>query len=123
MAEPTTYAGYKVGTLIAMMMGTGVTMGLTPGPWYARILAGFAGGAAAYVGTPLFAPITLKVFGIVYSWFDIPIDQVPLESVIGFTGFGMALVGIDICRWLIDSFGKVLSKIPLGWPSKNKQQE
>ncbi len=121
MAEPTTtYAGYKVGTLIALMLGAGVSVGLAPGPWYARVFAGLAGGGVAFVATPIVAPITVRLFQNIYGWVGVPIDQVPIESVIGFTGFGLALVGIDVCRWGIDASKKIMSKLPLSWSGKSK---
>lgn len=116
MTEPTTYAGYKVGTLLAMMMGVGVSAGLTPGPWYARALAGLAGGGAAFVMTPLFAPLALKLFGALYGWAGVAASDVPHESIVGFTGFVLALIGIDLCRWLIDASRKLMARIPLAWP-------
>lgn len=120
MAEPTTYAGYKVGTIVAMIMGTGVTTGLANGPLLFRVFAGVAGGCTTWVATPLIAPIVLKLFTWAYGWFEIPPDQLPQDSVIGVTGFGVALIGVDLCRQLIETSKKVMKKFSLSWISRPK---
>jgi hypothetical protein len=116
MGEPATLAGYKVGTIIAALMGAGVTAGITPGPLYMRAIAGASGAATAFVFTPVFAPLAQKLVGICYSWVGVPVADVPAESIAGMTGFFLALVGIDACRWVIDATRKVFAKIPLKWP-------
>lgn len=118
MPEPTAYAGYKVGTIIAVILGAGVTSTITPGPWYLRLVAGAAGAATALVATPVFAPLMIRLFEITYGWVDIPASQVPHDGVIGITGFFLALIGIDICRWLVDASKKMMAKIPLDWMSR-----
>lgn len=115
MAEPATYAGYKVGTLLALMMGAGVSVGLTPGPWYLRLFAGASGAAVAFVATPIAAPLTTRMFQILYGWAGVPVSAMPIDGVVGVTGFGLALIGIDACRFAIDWSKKVASKLPLPW--------
>lgn len=117
MAEPTTtWAGYKAGTLISALLGASVTAGITPGPLHMRIIAGASGAATALIATPVMAPVAIKMFEIMYGWIGIPASGVPSEGVTGMTGFFLALVGIDVCRWAIDTTRKILSKLPLRWP-------
>lgn len=119
MPEPTTYAGYKVGTLVALMLGAGVTSAITPGPWHLRLLAGASGAATAFVATPVFAPVMIRIFETIYGWAGLSADVLPEEGVVGITGFFLALIGIDLCRWLVDASKKMLARIPLGWPRKS----
>lgn len=115
MAEPATWAGYKVGTIISALLGAGVTAGITPGPIHLRLIAGASGAATALIATPVAAPVSIRLFEIGYGWVGIDKAQVPVDGVIGVTGFFLALVGIDVCRWVIDATRKVLAKVPLVW--------
>jgi hypothetical protein len=120
MAEPATYAGYKVGTLIALMMGSGAAAGLTPGPWYLRLFAGFCGASVAFVFTPVFSPLALGLFAYAYGVAGVPSDQIPTDSLTGVTGFVLAITGIDVCRTVIDRGKTLMAKIPLQWTNKTK---
>jgi hypothetical protein len=120
MTGPETYFGYKVGTLAAMLIGVGVTVGASKGPLHVRVLAGLIGGAIAFVATPVFAPLAMRLFQLIYGWAGIPIDAVPAEGVHGLTGVFLALIGLDACQIVIDKAKKVMTKLPIPWPSKNK---
>jgi hypothetical protein len=120
MAEPTTYAGYKVGTLIALMLGSGAAAGLTPGPWYLRLFAGFCGASVAFVFTPVFSPLALSLFAYIYGLAGVPPQHIPAEGLTGVTGFVLAITGIDVCRTVIDRGKTLMAKIPLQWGGKSK---
>jgi hypothetical protein len=121
MADPISIASYKAGHLIAMGAGAGVSSLLMRGPWHLKLLAGVCGAAFTFIGTPIFAPIALRVWTIIYQYLGIDPAELPQESIIGFAGFVLGLTGIDICRWLIErtKFGLSIARIP--WPKRTTE--
>jgi hypothetical protein len=102
------------------MLGSGAAAGLTPGPWYVRLFAGFCGVSVAFVFTPVFSPLALSLFGYAYGLAGVPASQIPSESLTGVTGFVLAITGIDVCRTVIDRGKTLMTKIPLQWTNKPK---
>jgi hypothetical protein len=110
MADPVV-AGYKITTLVGMGAGATVSAMLMNGPLPIRLLAGAVGGLFAVVGTPLFAPLVEAVFIWLYGLAGVDPARIPADSVHGFTGFALGVLGIDICRWLVDFTKSSLAKL------------
>lgn len=111
-------AGYKAGSAIAMGGGATAAALLMQGPMWSRITAGVVGGLLAFVATPLLAPIVEQAFVGLYSLAGVASSSLPKSSVEGVTGFGVALTGIDLCRWLIDRTKGLLATMKLPWGRK-----
>lgn len=118
MTDPTTFAGYKLSTLIGVGAGSTAAAMLMGGPWYLRMIAGAVGGLFASVGTPIFAPLVEAGFAALYGMANVPAARIPADSISGFTGFVLGLTGIDICRWIIDRTKGGLSGLRLPWPRR-----
>ncbi|WP_018266538.1 hypothetical protein [Methylosinus sp. LW4] len=111
MSEPDTY---HVAPLVGSMAGAGVSALLLNGPWPLRLVAGLAGGAFSFVGTPIFSPLVSAGVSWLYRQVGVDPALVPADAVPGLTGFVLGLTGIDFCRWLIErtKFGLSIMKIP-----------
>lgn len=111
-----TVAGYRTGSVIAMGGGATAAALLMQGPMWLRITAGVIGGVVAFVATPILAPVVEQLFVWLYGLAGVPAANLPRGSVEGVTGFGVALTGIDICRWTIDRTKGLLAtlKLPFG---------
>jgi len=110
--------GYKAGSMIAMAGGATAAGLLMQGPMWSRITAGVIGGLLAFVATPLIAPIVEQAFVALYGLANVPASSLPRGSVEGVTGFGVALTGIDLCRWLIERVKGLLATLKLPWRRK-----
>jgi hypothetical protein len=117
MTDPATIAGYKLGTLVGMGSGATAAALLMNGPIRVRLIAGAVGGVFSYVGTPLFVPLVHETFKWIYALVGADISRIEVDSVAGFTGFVLALCGIDFCRWIIErtKFGLSIMRIPWPW--------
>lgn len=109
-------AGYRAGSAIAMGGGAAAAALLMQGPLWSRITAGLIGGLLAFVATPLLAPIVEQAFVVLYGLAGVSPASLPRSSVEGVTGFGVALTGIDMCRWLIDRTKGLLATLKLPFP-------
>lgn len=105
---------YHIAPIVGSAAGAGVSALLLNGPWPLRLVAGLAGGAFAFVGTPIFSPLVGAGLASLYSWAGLDPATIQVDAVPGFTGFVLGLTGIDICRWLIErtKFGLSIMKIP-----------
>ncbi len=105
---------YHVAPIIGSAAGAGVSILLFNGSWPLRLVAGAAGGAFSFVGTPIFAPLVAA--GIDWAYRQLGVDPalIQADAVPGLTGFVLGLTGIDFCRWLIErtKFGLSIARIP-----------
>lgn len=117
MDDTPAIVGYKLGTLMGIGGGAMAAGLLMNGPLRVRIIAGTVGGCLSFVGTPLFVPIVEKAFHWIYGAIGADASQIDSRSIAGFTGFVLALTGIDICRWMIErtKFGLSVMRIPWPW--------
>lgn len=116
MPEPATIFGVKAGTAAAMSAGSIVAGLLMQGqPAHVRLIAGVAGCAASFIFTPILTPLAFKGWAMVYGSLGVPTAELSRDSVAGFVGFASALVGIDLCRAVIDRTKSGLKMIRWPW--------
>lgn len=103
MTEPiSSFAGFKVGTVLGIGAGASVASLIIEGSWRVRLTAGVSGAFSAIFLTPILSPVALRFLTLTYNWLGVPLEHLPVDSVAGFVGFGAGLTGIDICRWIIE---------------------
>lgn len=105
---------YPVAPIVGSVAGAGVSALLFDGPWPLRLIAGAAGGAFAFVGTPLFAPLVGAGLSWIYREVGLDPELIQADAIPGFTGFVLGLTGIDFCRWMIErtKFGLSIVRFP-----------
>lgn len=101
---------YHVAPIVESVAGAGVSAM----PLALRLIAGAAGGAFAFVGTPIFAPLVGAGLRWIYREVGLDPTMIQADAIPGFTGFVLGLTGIDFCRWMIErtKFGLSIMKIP-----------
>lgn len=104
-----------IATTLPAVAGASVSFMLLQGTWAERAIAGAVGALFSWVATPLFTPIMSLGIAWVYHQIGVDVASIPADSIPGFTGFVLGIVGLDLVTWITSRVkaGLAMLKIPL----------